>query len=133
MVIWFFKPNAIKEELQKMNKIECICCKKRLPLSSFWRIKANPPVRKDYMQLEKYDTKCKQCYLQEINYQDIRTILPILQHFNVPYIQDEWNRTYDLYHNKPGSVIGRYLSKMKLLAYYNFGFNDSDWFNSRKE
>lgn len=111
------------------TKQKCICCQRMLPLSSFWRKKTNPPVRKDYLKLERPDNKCKECYLQTVDNNNSNTFMSILQHFNVPYIEKEWQATCDFAEGRPGSVLGRYLSKMKLCAYYSFGFEDSDHFN----
>ena len=115
------------------NKQKCICCQRILPLSSFWKRKTNPPVRKGHLELEQYDNKCKECYLSIVNNNDPDTFLPILQHFNVPYIKDQWNRTCEYAQGRPGSVLGRYLSKMKLCAYYEFEFKDSDHFNKEEK
>lgn len=101
-------------------------------MSSFWKKKTNPPVRTGYLKLEQFDDKCKDCYLATVDNSDPKTFLPILQHFNVPYIEKEWEYTREYAENRPGSVLGRYLSKMKLCAYYGFEFKDSDHFNQKR-
>lgn len=112
-----------------MNKQKCICCQQVLPFSSFWKKKASPPIWKGHLELEQFDNKCKECYLHTVDNNDVNTFLPILQHFDVPYIEKEWRLTCEYTEGRPGSVLGRYLSKMKLCAFYGFGFEDSKHFN----
>lgn len=132
MAIWCYKPNAIKEDLKKMQiKQRCICCGRILPYSAFWKRKTNPPIRRNYLELEQFDNQCKECYLKTIDNDNIDTILPVLKHFNVPYIETQWKNTCQYAKDRPGSVMGRYLSKMKLCAYYEFGFADSAQFNQK--
>lgn len=111
------------------TKQKCICCQRVLPFSSFWKKKVNPPIYKGHLELEQFDNKCKECYLALVDNNNPDTFMPILQHFNVPYIEKDWQRTREYAEGRPGSVLGRYLSKMKLCAYYSFGFADSDHFN----
>lgn len=66
---------------------------------------------------------CKSCLTMHVNNWDPDTYLWILEKFDVPYIESEWNvlrdRAYqkDPYKMTGMSVFGRYLSKMKLKQY----------------
>ena len=61
---------------------------------------------------------------------DPKTYLWILQECDVPYVPKEWNALLRSYGKDPTKVtgltiIGRYLSKMKLKQYKDFGWDDS--------
>jgi hypothetical protein len=60
------------------------------------------------------------------------TYLWILQECDVPYVPEEWTKVL-LSYTKSGkkiqstSIVGKYLSKMKLLQYKEFRWKDSDY------
>ena len=61
------------------------------------------------------------------------TYLWILQEADVPYIPDEWNKLMAKYARDPKKVsgttiLGRYLSKMKLKQYKDYRWKDTDFF-----
>lgn len=124
MVILYYKIVDIKEELKKMNKQQCIKCQLVLPLTDFWTYKTNPPTPCN---------KCKTCYKNEIDPYDIKTILPILKEFNMPFIEDEWEGIKKRYPNKSSQWVEIYMSKMKLFSFRNFEYKHSEWLNSFKK
>lgn len=124
MEILYYKIVAIKEELKKMNKQQCVKCQLILPLTEFWTYKASPPTPCN---------KCKTCYKNEINPHNIKTILPILKEFNMPFIEDEWERIKKRHPDKSSQWLGIYISKMKLCSYRGFEYKDSEWLNSFKK
>lgn len=75
---------------------------------------------------------CKKCITMHIDNYDPDTYLWILEKLDVPYIPDEWNVLRDrAYEKNPDgmngmSVIGRYLSKMKLRQWKDYGWADTD-------
>lgn len=75
---------------------------------------------------------CKACLTMHINNFDPSTFLWILEKFDVPYIEEEWNtlrdRAYakDPYKMTGQSVIGKYLSKMKLSQFKNYCWADTE-------
>lgn len=75
---------------------------------------------------------CKSCLTMHINNFDPETFLWLLEKFDVPYIEEEWNvlrdRAYakDPYKMNGMSVFGRYLSKMKLRQWKNYTWADTE-------
>ena len=87
--------------------------------------------------LEKYpnDGKmplCKRCLTAHVNNWDPDTFLWILQEIDVPYIPDEWTKLMASY-AKDGkkvtgmTILGRYLSKMKLNQYKKYRWQDTEF------
>lgn len=74
---------------------------------------------------------CKACLTMHIDNFNPQTFLYILEEMDVPYIEEEWNVLRDrAYAKNPqkmngGSVIGKYLSKMKLKQFKKYGWADS--------
>ena len=74
---------------------------------------------------------CKKCLTMHIDNFDENTFLWILEKMDVPYIPAEWNNLRDkAYAKDPDkmngmSVIGKYLSKMKLKQWKQYGWADS--------
>ena len=83
-----------------------------------------------YKNGEKTDM-CKACLTMHIDNFDSSTFLWLLEKMDVPYIPEEWNvirdRAYAKNPNLNGmSVFGKYLSKMKLKQWQNYGWADSE-------
>lgn len=85
--------------------------------------------------LEKYPEGkvdlCKKCMTLHVDNWDPQTYLWILQEVDVPYIPDEWNKLLATYGKDRSkltglTILGRYLSKMKLKQYRDFRWNDTD-------
>ena len=86
--------------------------------------------------LEKYPAEgklkqCKKCITMHVDNYDPETYLWILKEVDVPYVPDEWNRILQSYitdHRRitPTSILGRYLSKMKLVQYKNARWEDTE-------
>lgn len=86
--------------------------------------------------LEKYPDdgklpQCKKCITMHVNNWDPATYLWILQEVDVPYIPDEWNKlmaTYAKGNKVTGmTILGRYLSKMKLKQFRDYRWQDTDF------
>ena len=87
--------------------------------------------------LEKYapDGKlrvCKKCATAHINNWDPDTYLWILQEIDVPYVPDEWNKLLMKYGQDRAkltgmTILGRYLSKMKLKQYKEFRWEHTEF------
>lgn len=86
--------------------------------------------------LEKYppDGKmdiCKKCLTMHVDNWDPETYKWILQEIDVPYIKEEWNGLLEKYGKDPKkvtglTVIGRYLSKMKLKQWNKYTWADTE-------
>ena len=78
---------------------------------------------------------CKKCLTMHIDNFDENTYLWLLEKMDVPYIPEEWNvlreRAYAKNPNLNGmSVFGKYLSKMKLKQYKQYGWADTEKLNA---
>lgn len=75
---------------------------------------------------------CKKCLTMHIDNFDESTFLWLLEKMDVPYIPQEWNTLRDrIYEKDPEkltsqSVFGRYLSKMKLKQWREYGWADTE-------
>ena len=85
--------------------------------------------------LEKYpnDGKfpmCKKCMTMHVDNWNPDTYLWILREADVPYVPDEWNKLMEKYGRDPQSmtgmtILGRYLSKMKLKQFKDYRWKDT--------
>lgn len=75
---------------------------------------------------------CKQCLTMHINNFEPNTFLWLLEDFDVPYVPAEWNTLRDRAFAKDPkkmngmSVFGKYLSKMKLKQWKEYGWADTE-------
>lgn len=82
---------------------------------------------------------CKTCLTLHINNFEPETFLWLLEKFDVPYIEAEWNtlrdRAYqkDPYKMNGMSVFGKYLSKMKLKQWKQFTWADTERLKAEAE
>lgn len=86
--------------------------------------------------LEKYpdgklDT-CKKCITMRIDNWNPETYMWILQECDVPYVVDEWNKLLESYGRDTTkttgmTILGRYLSKMKLKQYKDYRWKDTQF------
>lgn len=82
---------------------------------------------------------CKSCLTMHVNNFEPETFLWLLEKFDVPYIEAEWNvlrdRAYqkDPYKMTGMSVFGKYLSKMKLKQWKNYTWADTEELQARAE
>jgi hypothetical protein len=86
--------------------------------------------------LEKYPegklNQCKKCMTMHVNNFDADTYLWILQECDVPYIPDEWNKLLASYAKDSEkltgmTILGRYLSKMKLKQFKQYRWKDTEF------
>ena len=87
--------------------------------------------------LEKYPNEgklkqCKKCITMHVDNWNPDTYLWILQEVDVPWIPDEWNKLMASYARDKSKVtgmtiIGRYMSKMKLKQYRDYRWKDNEF------
>ena len=104
----------------------CEKCAKTLNVTEFYQSN----------NLEKYPDRylnqCKKCLTMHVDNWNPDTYLWILQECDVPQIPDEWNKLMASYarDNKKISgvtIIGRYLSKMKLKQWKEYRWKDTEF------
>ena len=111
----------------KKDLIYCEKCHKTLKRGEFYQSN----------NLEKYPDYgtipiCKKCLTMHVNNWDPDTFTPILKEVDVPYIPEEWNKLLASYGKDPRKVtgmtiLGRYLSKMKLRQWNDFRWKDTEF------
>lgn len=94
-------------------------------------------------RLDKYPNdgkllECKKCITRHVDNWDPKTYLWILEEINVPYIQEEWDRLLNRYGTDPKkltgmTILGRYLSKMKLNQYKDYTWEDTERLKAEQE
>jgi hypothetical protein len=75
--------------------------------------------------------ECKKCITRHVNNWDPKTFTWILEEIDVPYIEEEWNTLVERYCQDRSkvtgmTVLGRYLSKMKLKQFRDYGWDDTE-------
>lgn len=82
---------------------------------------------------------CKSCLTAHINNFEPETFLWLLEKFDVPYVEAEWNVLRDRAYAKdpikfgPMSVFGKYLSKMKLKQWMKYNWADTEMLKKKAE
>lgn len=76
-------------------------------------------------------SECKKCLTRHVDNWDPSTYVWILEEIDVPYLPDEWNKLLEKYgQNREKltgmTILGRYLSKMKLKQYKEFHYDDTE-------
>ena len=86
--------------------------------------------------LEKYPEgklkQCKKCMTMHVDNFNPDTYLWILQECDVPYIPEEWNKLLSSYARDKSkltgmTILGRYLSKMKLKQFRDYRWKDNEF------
>ena len=106
--------------------IFCDKCKKTMRADDFYGSN----------NLEKYPNgklnQCKKCITMHVDNWNPDTFLWILQECDVPWIPEEWNKLLESYAKDKSKVtgmtiIGRYLSKMKLKQFKEYRWKDTQF------
>lgn len=76
--------------------------------------------------------QCKKCITMHVDNFNPDTYLWILQDCDVPYIPDEWNKLLESHARDRSkltgmTILGRYLSKMKLKQYKDYRWKDTEF------
>lgn len=104
-----------------MAQLYCEKCRRTMQDTNFYQYKDG-----------KKAELCKNCMTMHINNFDPETFLWLLEKFDVPYIEGEWNilrdKAYakDPYKMTGMSVFGKYLSKMQLKQWRNYTWADTE-------
>ena len=107
---------------------------------SFYCEKCNRTMNADQFygsnNLEKYPEgkmkQCKKCMTMHVDNFNPDTYLWILQECDVPYVPEEWNKLLASYARDKSkltgmTVLGRYLSKMKLKQFKEYRWKDTEF------
>ena len=112
------------------NSYYCTKCKRTMNPDQFYTSN----------NMEKYPdggklTQCKKCVTMHVDNWNPETYLWILQEVDVPYVPKEWNTLLATYGRDKSkltglSILGRYLSKMKLKQYKDYRWADTEYLQS---
>ena len=107
---------------------------------SFYCEKCNRTMNADQFygsnNLEKYPEgklhKCKKCTTMHVDNFNPDTYLWVLQECDVPYVPEEWNKLLASYGKDRSkltgtTIVGRYLSKMKLKQFRDYRWKDTEF------
>lgn len=125
---------CIKVADKNKERISIFCdkCNKVMDSENFYRTN----------NLVKYPngflTNCKKCTTMHVDNWDPDTYLWILEECDVPWVPKEWNELMAKWAQDPRKVtsttiIGRYLSKMKLKQYKDYRWSDNVYFAEKAE
>lgn len=113
-----------------MAQFYCKTCRRTMEENEFYQS----------YRLDKYPEgrlpECKKCLTRHVDNYDPETYKWILEEIDVPYIEEEWTSLLSRYSANPSkmtgmTVLGRYLSKMKLKQYRDYRWEDSERLNEQ--
>lgn len=109
-----------------MEQRYCSKCNRTMNVDNFYQSKNEEKYPDKYLNI------CKKCITMHVNNWDPDSYLWILQECDVPYIPDEWNSLLAKYGKDKtkltgATILGRYLSKMKLKQYKEYRWKDTDF------
>ena len=123
----------MEKEISKKDLIYCEKCHKTLKRSEFYQSN----------NLDKYPDGgtipiCKKCLTMHVDNWNPETFTPILKEVDVPYIPEEWNKLLESYGQDRRKVtgmtiLGRYLSKMKLKQFRDYRWKDTEFLQDLAE
>lgn len=117
-VVDLYKPNT-QSIAKGPGKYFCLTCKKTLDEKQFFRTS----------RLDKHPSgflpDCKTCLTMMVDDTDPSTFLPILKEIDVAYIPGEWRGLLVKKDAKSGSILGKYVSKMRLNQFKKYHWCDS--------
>ena len=104
----------------------CKTCKRTMDSGEFYTSK-----RVDKFPPDGKMPECKKCLTRHVDNWDPRTYLWILEDIDVPYIEDEWTTLLNRYGQDKKkmtgtTILGRYLSKMKLKQFRDYHWDDTE-------
>lgn len=111
-----------------MSKITCSKCGRTKEETMFYTYKDGSK-----------PSLCKECTLMHVDIWDPNTFVWLLEEYNVPWLPWEWDslreKAYAKNPNKKNdtTVFGKYLSKMKLKQFKDFGWNDTEKLQEQHE
>ena len=112
------------------DKLYCDKCRSTKKVSNFYKTN----------NLEKYPegylNECKDCITMHVDNWNPETFLWILQECDVPYVPDQWNKLLGSYARDPSAtkgttILGRYLSTMKIKQYKDFRWKDTQFLQDK--
>ena len=103
----------------------CKTCNRTMDENQFYQTKRTDKYVDGFLP------ECKKCLTRHVDNWDPKTYLWILEEIDVPYIEEEWTTLLERYAKDPKKVtgmtiLGRYLSKMKLKQFRDYSWEDTE-------
>lgn len=114
------------------ERLYCERCRKAMLRKEFYQSNNTEKYPNGFMPL------CKKCLCAHVDVADPDTFTPVLQELDVPYVPKEWQASIARQHQNgrsltPVSIMGRYLSKMKLNQWKEYRWKDNDFIKEQEE
>ena len=108
-----------------MATLYCKTCNRTMDENQFYQTNRTDKYPTGYL------AECKKCITRHVDNWDPKTYTWILEEIDVPYIEEEWTRLLDRYSADPRkltgmTILGRYLSKMKLKQFKDYHWDDTE-------
>lgn len=114
-----YKPG--QQVVSKGNgKYFCLSCKKTLDEKQFFKTSRTDKHSSGVLP------ECKTCITMRVDDTDPATFLPILREIDVPYIPGEWRALLMKKDSRSSSILGKYVSKMRLNQFKKYRWADSE-------
>lgn len=102
------------------GKFFCLTCKKTLDEKQFFKTRRTDKHPSGFLP------DCKACLTMTVDDTDPTTFLPILKEIGVPYIPKEWRSLLVKKDARSGSILGKYVSKMRINQWKKYSWEDSE-------
>lgn len=125
---------AVKSPVPVKKSYYCPTCQRTMDANQFYTSK-----RLDVYTAEGKLHECKKCLTRHVDNYDPETYLWILEAVDVPYIRKEWDRLLEKAQEKDPTkisgmtILGKYLSKMKLRQWGEYSWDDSEKLEEENE
>ncbi len=109
-----------QQTISKGNgKYFCLSCKKTLDEKQFFKTGRSDKFPSGLLP------HCKTCITMMVDDSDPTTFLPFLQEIDVPYIPTEWRALLVKKDARATSILGKYVSKMRLNQFKKYRWEDT--------
>ena len=102
------------------TKFFCLGCKKTLDEKNFFKTNRTDKFINGILPY------CKTCVTMGVDDTDESTFLPILKEIDIPYIPTEWRALVIKKTPKSPSILGKYVSKMRLNQFKKYRWKDTE-------
>lgn len=110
--------------MAKIQKKKCLDCGKSKSLTEFYMSRSN-------FSKDNHVDYCKACLTKNLNCEEIETVLNVLRIMDYPFIEEEWNSTFEKYGKD--TTFGNYLRKVGLKQWKDKHYSDSIFLSDKEK
>lgn len=107
--------------------IQCSCCGKDRQVNSYYS--SNSPIHKYHKRLP----VCKQCVVDMVDPESVRSVMNILRMCDKPFISSLWESSVKEAKRSGSNPFQMYMKNVMMQQYRNMNWDDSDLYNQNKE